>query len=89
MECLLREAHHLVAFCPWIQLQVHQRRRNQVRQWSHSCGRIVDATTTIEGAHAFSHQLLLRIGSAEVIELLAPQIDLVAEVYLRRTDGLT
>ena len=54
-----------------------------------SCGKIVEPRRAIEYGHALAHELFLRIGSAELTELLAPQINLVAQINLGRTDGLT
>jgi len=89
MECLLRESHHLMAFCPWIQFQVHQGRRYQVGHWSHGCGCVVDAAAAIEHTHTLTHELLLRIGCPEIVKLLAPQVDLVAKVHLYGAECLT
>jgi hypothetical protein len=53
------------------------------------CAEIVDTAITVDGAHALTHQLLLRVGGAEVVKLLAPQIDLITEIHLDRAHSLT
>ena len=89
MERVLGEFHHLMAVGPGIQAHVHQRRGHPVGQRSHCRGCIVDAAAAEEGAHALTHQLLLWVGGAEIVELLAPHVDLIAQVYLGGTECLT
>ena len=89
MERFLGEFHHLVAFCPGVQTAVQDRRGDDICPVSQSCSEVIKAFAAIERTHTFAHQLLLRIGGAELVELLAPQIDLIAKVYLRRTERLT
>ena len=50
---------------------------------------VVEAFAAVKHRHALAHQFLLRVGRAEVIELLAPLVDLVAEVQLDGADRLT
>ena len=89
VERFLGEFHHLVAFCPRVQTAVHDRRGDDIRPVSQSRTEVIEPFVAIERAHAFAHQFLLRIGCAELIELLTPQVDLVAQVHLRRAERLT
>ena len=89
MERLLRELHHLVAFSPGIQAAVHDGRGDDIGPMCQGCAEIVDTAITVDGAHALTHQLLLRVGGAEVVKLLAPQIDLITEIHLDRAHSLT
>ena len=89
MERFLGELHHLVAFCPGVQTTVDDRRGDNIGPVCQGCTEVVDAATAKDGAHTLTHQLLLRIGGAEVVELLAPLIDLIAQVYLHGADRLT
>ena len=54
-----------------------------------TCTEIVEARRTIEHRHTLTHHLLLRIGGTKIVELLAPQINLVTEVDLDVTYRLT
>ena len=77
MERFLWELHHLVALCPGIQLAVKQGRGDDICPVGQRRAEVIETLTAVEGAHALTHQLLLRIGGAELIELLAPHINLV------------
>ena len=50
---------------------------------------VVETGRAVDHRHTLTHQFLLRIGCAEIIELLAPLVYLVAEVQLNWADGLT
>ena len=89
MERLLGELHHLVAFSPGIQTAVHKWRWDDIGPVGQGCAEVVDALAAIYHAHTLTHQFLLRIGCAEVIELLAPLVNLVDEVQFDGTDRLT
>ena len=88
VERLFRELHHLMALGPRIQTAVHQGGGDDVRPVGEGSTEVVDATAAVNHAHTFAHQFLLRIGGAEIVELLAPLVDLVAEVHLDGTDSL-
>ena len=88
MEGLFRELHHFMTFCPWVEAQVHQWRRNEIGQWGQGGGGIVDATTAVERTHALTHQFLLGVSRAELIQLLAPLVDLITQVDLDRANRL-
>lgn len=89
VEGLFGEFHHFVAVGPRVQSAVHQRRGDDIRPMSQSRTEVIEAFAAIERTHSFAHQFLLGVGRAEVVELLAPQVDLVAQVHLRRAEGLT
>ena len=89
MEGLLRELHHLVTFCPRVQAAVDQWRRDEIGPMSQCCTQVIDTLAAINHTHTFAHHLLLWVGCAELIELLAPQIDLITQVHLGRTERLT
>ena len=78
-----------MALSPRIQATVHQRRGDDVGPVGEGSAEVVDAAAAVDHVHALTHQLLLQVGGAEVIQLLAPQVDLVAKVHLRWADGLT
>ena len=89
MERLLGELHHLVALSPGVQAAIHEWRGNYVGPMCQCSAKIVDALVAINHAHAAAHHLLLRIGRTEIVELLTPLINLVAQVYFDGTDCLT
>ena len=88
MERFLGELHHLVTFGPRIKAAVHDGRGDEVGPVGESCTEIVDARRTINHRHAATHHLLLRVGRAEVVQLLAPLVYLVAEINLDGADSL-
>ena len=88
MEGVLRELHHLMAFGPGIQFHIHDRTRNEVCHRCHRGSGIIDTTAAEEYAHTLTHQFFLRVGCAELVELLAPLVDLVSKVHLDRAYGL-
>ena len=89
MERLLGELHHLMTLCPGIQTAVHKWRWDDIGPVGQGCAEVVDALAAVYHAHTLAHQFLLRIGRAEIVELLAPLIDLVAKVYFDGADCLT
>ena len=77
-----------MALRPGVEAAVHEGRRDDVRPVGQGRAEVVDALAAIDHRHALAHEFLLRVGGAEVVELLAPLVDLVAEVHLHGTDRL-
>ena len=78
-----------MAFCPRVQTAVDEGRGDDVGPVCQGRAEVIETAAAKDGAHALTHQFLLRIGGAEVVKLLAPLIDLVAQVYLDWADRLT
>ena len=89
VEWFLGEFHHFVTIGPGVEARIHDERGNNVGQGRDGGGRLVEAGAAKEQVHAFTHHLFLGVGGAELVELLAPLVNLVAQVDLHRADALT
>ncbi len=87
MKRLLRKLRHGVTDAPGIPIaEVRTAFWNQVGKWRKLQGCGVERRTVEEILHTAGHRLLHRISLAQLLQTLAPYVNLRTRSYLGRTD---